>query len=356
MPPLDLRRTPDFSRLRKVLLQEGEPDRVPFAELGVAPQIKSRLLGRPCVAVADEIEFARMAGYDYVKLQPGINMNPGNVIPAGGTRTSQLTEEGPVRKWANEHDGIITSMEEFERYQWPRPDDVDYSRLEEACRTLPDDMAVIGQYGDIYTLIWESMGFETFAMALYEDPDLVQALFDKVGAIVYDLFVNMAAMDRVGALWYSDDLAYTGGLMIDPSFFRQYLFPWVKKMGNLCRERNIPFLYHSDGVLWEVLDDLIDCGVTALHPIEPKSMDVAEVKQKAGGKLAVVGSIEVDTLCRGSKADVESLVKDRLRRAAPGGGFALGSSNSVPEYASVENYLTMLQVGDRLGTYPIRLD
>lgn len=353
---LKLQRKPDFSRLRKALLREGEPDCVPFCELGVAPVIKGRLLGRPCKSVADEIQFARMAGYDFVKLQPGINMNPANILSKGGPRTSQLTDDGPTRKWASEHDGVIATMEDFERYVWPSPGDVDYSRLEEACRILPDDMAVIGQYGDIYTLIWESMGFETFAMALYEDPDLIQALFDKVGGIVYNLFENMATMERVGALWYSDDLAYTGGLMVDPSCFREYLFPWVKKMGDLCKKRNIPFLYHSDGVLWDVMDDLIACGVTSLHPIEPKSMDVAEVKERAAGKLAVVGSIEVDTLCRGSKEDIEALVKDRMRRAAPGGGFALGSSNSVPEYANIDNYIAMLQAGDRWGRYPIAVD
>jgi len=200
------------------------------------------------------------------------------------------------------------------------------------------------------------MGFETFAMTLYEDPDLIQAMFDKVGGAVFNLYENMATMDRIGALWFSDDLAYTGGPMIDPSFYRQYLFPWVKKMGDLCKARKIPFLYHSDGVLWDVLDDLIDCGVTALHPIEPKSMDVAEVKEKAGGRLTVLGSIEVDTLCRGTRDEVVDLVKDRMRRVAPGGGFCLGSSNSVPEYADVHNYIAMLEAGDRWGTYPIQVD
>ena len=79
-------------------------------------------------------------------------------------------------------------------------------------------------------------------------------------------------------------LAYTSGLMVGPDTLRQHLFPWVRKMGDLCRARDIPFLYHSDGVLWPLLDDLIGCGVTALHPIEPKAMDIAEVKRRAGGR------------------------------------------------------------------------
>jgi uroporphyrinogen decarboxylase len=43
------------------------------------------------------------------------------------------------------------------------------------------------------------------------------------------------------------------------------------------------------------MDDIVDCGVTALHPIEPKSMDFLEVRDKYSDKLAFCGGIEVDT-------------------------------------------------------------
>jgi uroporphyrinogen decarboxylase len=350
-----LNRKADFTRLRKALLSQGEPDCVPFIELGVHPVWKAKMIGRPCTAVADEIEFARLAGYDFIKLQPGIDMNPSKILPAGGAQTTALTTGDGTRRWADEHSGVINSMEDFERYVWPKPEEITYTRFEDAERLLPPEMGVIGQYGDIYTLVWEQMGFENFAMAIYEDPDLVTALFDKVGGIVHNLYENMVTFPRVQAMWLSDDLAYTGGLMVAPDVFREYLFPWVRKIGDLCESRNIPFLYHSDGVLWDVLDDLIDCGVTALHPIEPKSMDLAEVKERAGGKLAVLGHIEVDTLARGTPEQIEELVKDALRRGAPGGGYAIGSSNSVPEYAKYENYIAMLEAADRWGNYPINL-
>ncbi len=350
--PLRITRKPDFGRLRKALLSQGEPDCVPFIELGIHPIIKDAILGRPCRSVADEIAFSRATGYDYVKIQPMIALSPPRDSYEADPQVTQ-TVAGVQRRWASEHKGIISSWEDFERHPWPKPEEVNYSRLEEACRILPDDMGIIGQYGDIYTFIWEAFGFENFAMKLYEDPDLVAAMFDKVGGLIYGLFETMSSMDRVQALWYSDDLAYTGGPMIDPQFYRDLLFPWVRRMGDLCKKRNMPFLYHSDGVLWDVIPDLMECGVTALHPIEPKSMDVGEVKERFKGRLALCGSVELDLLCRGSREEVAEMTKDRLRRAAPGGGYCLGSSNSVPEYASVENYAVMLETGDRYGAYPI---
>jgi uroporphyrinogen decarboxylase len=350
---LGLNRRPDFNRLRQVLFCAGEPDLVPFIELGVHPLFKARMIGRPCTSVADEIEFARTAGYDFIKLQPIIDMNPGRIFPPAGPQTFEVAEGTGERRWADEHAGVITNWDEFERYVWPRPQDVDYSGFEEAEKILPDEMGVIGQYGDIFTLVWEFMGFENFAIALYEEPDLVAALFDKVGSIITSLFETMATFRCVKALWFTDDIAYAGGLLIAPQFYRRYLFPWMRRIGDLCRQRDIPYLYHSDGVLYDVLDELIGLGVNGLHPIEPKSMDIVEVKRRGGGRLAVLGHIEVDTLARGTPADIERLVRDAIVRAAPGGGYALGSSNSLPEYCRWENYIAMLQAADRWGRYPI---
>jgi uroporphyrinogen decarboxylase len=101
------------------------------------------------------------------------------------------------------------------------------------------------------------------------------------------------------------------------------------------------------------MDDLVACGVNALHPVEPTSMDLAEVKARSGGRLCVLGSVEVDLLARGTAEQIEAMVADHIRRAGPGGGFAIGSSNSVPEYARYGNYIAMLEAADRLGTYPL---
>ncbi len=124
-------RKPDFTRLRKALLCEGEPDRVPNIELGVHDVFKGLIIGRSCSSVEDEVDYARIAGYDYIKIQPGINMNPGGILPAGGARVA-ATEEGGMRRWADEHDGIFRSLDDVERYVWPKPQDVSYARLEEA--------------------------------------------------------------------------------------------------------------------------------------------------------------------------------------------------------------------------------
>ncbi|OYD17379.1 nucleoside 2-deoxyribosyltransferase [candidate division WOR-3 bacterium JGI_Cruoil_03_44_89] len=335
-------RKPNFDRLCTALYC-GEPDYVPLVELGIAQEIKKRFLGKKIYSLKEEVEFWSQAGYDYVKLQPGIDMNLSKITPQKGGW-----------HWASEHKGIISSWQDFEQYIWSKPEDVDYSDFEKITKYLPDSMAVIGQYGDIFTMVWELMGFENFSLMLYEDIELIEALFEKIGTIVFNLFENMVTFDCVKAIWYSDDIAYHAGPIISPIFIRKYLLPWMKKIGDMAKKHNIPYIYHSDGKLWDFIDDIIACGVNAIHPIEPKAMDIVEVKEKVKGKLCVIGNIDLSyTLTRGTPEETEEEVREKIHTVAPGGGYCLGSSNSIPKYVKLKNFIAMVESTKRYGKYPI---
>jgi uroporphyrinogen decarboxylase len=333
-------RQPNFTRLQKTLFNQ-EADSIPLIELGIDPSLKSAILGRPFHTLEDDIEFMYHMGYDFVKIQPQIRFDIQQQI---SSKTIENSQSGPGadRAWAPEAEGIIKNWNDFENYPWPEKSQIDYSKFEDVRHLLPEGMGVIGQYGDIFTLAWEMMGFENFAMAIYEQPDLVSALIDKISDLILSMFDSMADMDWVGALWYSDDIAYSSGLMIHPDILRKLFFPLLTQIGQRAKQKNIPLIYHSDGVLWDVMDDIIKCGVKALHPIEPKSMDMKEVKEKVGDQLCLCGGIEVDLLARGSENEVIELVKKWLTEIGIHGGYCAGSSNSVPEYVKIKNYLAMV--------------
>jgi len=328
---LHSQKNPDFANFTSTLLNQ-KSRYAPLIELGIDPSIKQAILGRPVRTIQDDIEFMAGMGYDFIKIQPAINMDLNRTL-VGTAGTSD-------RAWSAEGEGLITNWTEFEQYRWPQKEEIDYSRFEEARKIMPENMGIIGQYGDIFTTVWELMGFETFAMAVYEQPDLIAALFDRAGSLILSMFETMAEMDWVGVLWYSDDIAYSSNLMLSPDFYRQHFFPLLKHIGKLAATRRIPFIYHTDGVLWEVMGDITGSGVTALHPIEPKAMDIFEVQKKVGKKLCLCGGIEVDLLARGRPDEVIRLTNKFLDGFA-GGGYCAGSSNSIPEYVTLANYLAM---------------
>ena len=123
----------------------------------------------------------------------------------------------------------------------------------------------------------------------------------------------------------------------------------MKKIGDLARAANKPLVYHTDGTLYDVFDRIIECGVDAIHPIEPKAMAIADVKMRYGDKLSLIGNIDVDLLARGTEAEVREQVRRTMEIAGSNGGFCIGSGNSIPEYVKYENYLAMLKASADFG-------
>ncbi len=335
-----MKQRPDIEQFINTLKRQ-KAGYVPLAELGIHPVIKQRLLGRPILNLKDDVEFWQSAGYDYIKLQPEADFNP---EAKGLNGKVSFNEDGTLkRKWASEGQGVITCDADFEAYKFPDTSEFDYSRFEQVRSFLPDGMGVIGQYGDIFTMTWEMMGFESFSLALFMQPELVKRLNDRIGDLVLSMFEYFAQSDAVDVLWYSDDIAYTNGLLVSPDMLHEYFFPWLKKIGDLAKKYNKPLIYHTDGILYDVMEDIIACGVDALHPIEPKAMNIGEVKKKYGDKLCLIGHVDVDLLARGTPEQVSGKVLENIKIAGYNGGYCVGSGNSVTEYVKFENYRTMIE-------------
>ena len=302
---------------------------IPLAELGVHPKIKELFLSKKINGLEDEVDFWEKAGYDYIKLQPKADFNP---MKIGLDNHVSYNDDGTIfRKWASENNGVISNYDDLEKYTFPSISDFDYTNFEKVKSFLPDGMGVVGQYG-----------FESFSIALFENDELVENLNDRLGRLVLSMFEYFAQSDVVNAIWYSDDIAYTNSLMISPQVLDKYFFSWLKKIGDLAKQYNKPFIYHTDGLLYDVMDKIIDCGVDAIHPIEPKAMNIADVKKRYGNKLCLIGNIDVDLLSRGTTDEIRNNVYKNVEDVGFDGGYCVGSGNSIPEYVKLENYIAMI--------------
>ncbi len=345
-------REKDFLRLRETLLG-GKSDRVPIMEIAVDQGIMERLVGREFFNLDDKrkrlegiVEFWDRAGYDSVTY-----FFAGYGFPQKDAVGTDVDSHKIV--WASEQRGIIATEEDLEGYPWPLPEDNDYEQLDILSELMPSGMKLITGTNGVYEVTQNLV--DNFFVALVENPEFVARVFARVGEIKCLVWERLVKHDAVGAMVLGDDLGYTGGLMVSPEILRKFVFPWNRRMGQLCREYDKPMILHSDGKLYEILDDIIDCGINALHPIEPKAMDIREVRGKTGGRLALLGHIDVDILARGTTEEVEELTLSVLKRAAPEGGYVAGSSNTVPFYVKYENFLKMNETVRKYGTYPFRL-
>jgi len=347
--PLD----PDFGRLEAALRRE-EPDRVPLFEAEIAIPIQEWFLGREISSARDEVEFYIRAGYDFVPVLPPF-FTP-RLMRTAPDADGSLSEADRTRAWLTESEGIIKNLKDVEKFPWPKPEEVDFSSFSEVAELLPPKMKILGMLSPaaIFGNTSQSMGLENFSYALYDDPAVVEALFEIIGSTYVKIAKRLARAPRVGAVFMSDDLAYTEGTLVSPKIYRKYVFPWYRRIGEVLADARLPFIFHSDGNILPVLDDLAECGIKALHPVEPQAMDIVELKKRYGHRFCIFGNIDLDhTLTRGTTDEVDREVRKKIRELAPGGGYGLAASNSVPDYVKPENYRAMIIAAKKYGKYPI---
>jgi uroporphyrinogen decarboxylase len=322
---------PDFENLKNVLLCRDRKF-VPLIELHIDEGFKEKYLSKKPLSLEDEIKFSLEHCHDFILAAKGI-LKPAKTIG------NQTEKDGMT--WADEDDGLIRNINDLENYDWMEPDKEDYSVFSDAKK--------------IFTATWMLMSFNNFCISTIENPGLVKKVFSKVGQIQFEVFSKIIEFETVGAFAAVDDIAYTEGLMISADILRENVFPWYKKMGQICKKKNVPFIYHSDGRIWEIIDDLLECGFNAIHPIEPKAMSIKEVQDKYEDRLCLLGNIEMDTLIRGTDKDVEKLVLNNLKNIARSGFYACGSSNTITSPMPVENVRAMVDTVRKSGAYPIKI-
>lgn len=149
-------------------------------------------------------------------------------------------------------------------------------------------------------------------------------------------------------------MGFRTGTMISIEHLQQYVFPIQGRVAAIAHAHGLPFMLHSCGDRRAIMDILIEeVGVDGIHSFEDTIEPVTEAKSHYGDRVAILGGVDVDFLCRADEGQIRAYVRRVIAECAPGGGYALGTGNSVTNYMPVQNYLTMLDEGHRCGRYPI---
>jgi uroporphyrinogen decarboxylase len=140
--------------------------------------------------------------------------------------------------------------------------------------------------------------------------------------------------------------------------WRRLFLPHFKRWVQAIHDCGLYYWKHTDGNIMSVLDDFVDAGIDGIDPIDPLAgMDLATVKQQYGHKVAIKGNVDCAfLLVEGTKEEVVESVKNCIRIAGPGGGYACTTSNSVHSGVVPELYTTMLDAIREYGTYPLDMD
>lgn len=346
---------PDFSIMLDALGRAKEPGRVPFFELFADGEIIEEVMGFKLADPAGEsgkyfdqlVSFYYELGYDYVPFYLTPRFPLAYQIESEDTALYRRSR----RKWVNEKDGPIRSLKDLKEAHWPEPEEaLDFELFRELGKHLPPGMKIIGgAAGGPFEHASMLLGLERFSLAIYEEPELVDELVGRIGRVLVGAARIISSFDRVGAYCFGDDLGYKTATIFSPKHLRRLVFPWYSEIARIVHTAGKPFILHSCGNLTAVMDDIIATGIDAKHSFEDIITPVSLAKKLWGWRIAVLGGVDVDFLC---KADPESVRKHTLKlleECAPGGGYALGTGNTVANYIPVKNYLAMLAAGNEFN-------
>ena len=333
-------RNPDFKNLLKVLDRKA-PDRPTLFEFFLNGPLYEKLAGKEITSKDANWELKGLslvtanafknAGYDY--------------ITVSGSDFTFPQEEVESKATISLNSGnLIYDQESFKTYDWPEPENFDYSRLSNTEGLLPDGMKLIvsGPKGVLENAI-ALVGYESLCMILIDNPSLAGAIFDAIGERLVKYYQICAPYDSVGALISNDDWGFKTQTMLSPADMRKYVFVWHKKIVKTIHEANKPAILHSCGKLDEVMDDIIDdMKYDAKHSFEDNIEPIEAAYDRLSDRIALLGGIDLDFICRSEPEQIRQRCEGMLSKSSQKGSYALGTGNSVPEYVPDDNYFAMI--------------
>ena len=240
--------------------------------------------------------------------------------------------------WYNTHGGLegqvvghpLADWQALETLRVPDPlteGDDGYAESWEASaervrKTKQQGEVASGGGGRFFDRLQFLRGFENLMLDFATDPPELRRLLD----ILLDF--NMAIIHKVLSLGvdrmsFHGDIGTQTGLMFSPAAFRKYLKPAYMKMFQTCRKAGVHVYYSSDGCLLEIVDDLIECGVT-MHDPQVRACTMDGIAKAYRAKVCACVDLDRQMFPFCSAADVRDQVEEAVRKVgSPHGGLML---------------------------------
>lgn len=331
------KRQPNFNNIIKVLANET-PDRPTLFEFFLNDKMYEQLSGQLLKGqsfiqenITRMIAY-RNAGFDYFTLS----------YPDGFVFSPH--EHDALKSISLNETAIIKNEEDFSSYKWPDANKYDYSYIDDIKSEVPSGMkAIIYSPGGLLENTTQLLGYDNLCLLLFDNPDFVKKVVDKIGDSLYKFYENVMGNDLIGAAIVNDDWGFNTQTMINETWMRQLIFPWQKKIVNLIHSHGKKAILHSCGQLEKVMDDVIDdMAFDAKHSFEDNILPVEQIISKYGDRISILGGIDLHFICTHTCEEIQTRANGLLKLTANKGGYALGTGNSVPDYIKDEKYYALI--------------
>jgi hypothetical protein len=214
-----------------------------------------------------------------------------------------------------------------------------------------------------------SFGYENFlcALALYESE--MEKLFadDGVMARLWNEALVKVFEDNAypKVVWYGEDICGNRGPMTSPALLHRIFMPHLKHAFEPLVESGFRIVWHSDGNIKPIREDLLDCGVGGFQGMQEFMDDpahnnpleeLAQMTDRKGRPLLIIGSISCrKTLPFGRPDDVRAAAQRCLDLSEErNGGLIILTDNTVGPEVPHDNLFALYEyvTGVKAKRYP----
>ncbi len=250
-------------------------------------------------------------------------------------------------------EAAVSSPRELESYDMvSRLEMSDFDGLRKVIDRLGHERAHCLNINGPFQEAWNVMGgMQNTMLGFIEAPELVHGVLEEVTRF-NQVLMSEAAQIGVDFFMVDGDICGNDFPLMSVECFRSFILPYKKRMVEHAHSLGKKIVKHSDGMVWSIMDDLIEAGFDGFHPVQPQCMDLKTTKAYLHGRLCVFGNVDcLDLLVFGEPEDVTEATRQCIREGSPGGGHILCSSNSLHPGCKPENVIAMFDAAKQFGCY-----
>lgn len=341
---------PDYRHFLDVL-HNRRPARLPLYEHIISPTVMESILDTPFAAMRDGdnrdldaffghyCHFFKAMTYDVVSFEICVT----EILPDGGALCGG--KAGPIQ---NRADFQNYPWDDLPRLYWQHAENV-FDRFAQA---IPQGMKAVGGIGNgVFEIAEDLVGMEYLPFMQVDYPELYTDLFKKIGDLMLTLWTQFLQQyqDVFVACRFGDDLGFKSSLLTNPRTIRNHILPQYRRIIDVVHNADKPFLWHSCGCIFEVMEEVIALGINAKHSNEDTIAPFSRWINDYGDRIGLLGGFDMDFLCQRNADDIyQAVIQQGIEYRNTAQGYALGSGNSIPDYVPAENYLAMVRAAQAI--------
>lgn len=329
---------PDYKRVRDAVTNKKTKG-FPLYEHNTSIEVMSRILGKDLNALPLKERFSQIAqfhinhGYDTYSFEVCVTI----LIQQGKGLTGQA---GP----------LIHSVEDLNKYPWHELTDRYFEKFapffQVIRETLPEGMKIVGGIGNgVFETIQDFVPYTDLAYLEIDDQPLFETLWEKVGNALYAIWERFLKeySDILAVARFGDDLGFKSAPLLKPEVIYKNILTIYKKIVALVHSYDIPFLLHSCGCIFSIMDRLIEeTGIDGKHSNEDAIAPFSQWVEMYGSKIGNFGGFDMDFICRKSPEEIKTYVRNIVEPLQNERGLAFGTGNQIADYVPPENFQAMV--------------